>query len=337
MIWLDNSRIVAILAVVFLHVVGGVIFGNNVGTTDWWFGNLYDSIFRWCVPAFVMISGALLLDPLKKEGLSTFYQKRLSRLLVPLSFWSAFFLLWEFLKGIVRGNKVSSSELLEKLLSGEPYYHMWFLYMILGLYVFVPFLRKLVEHLTIQELKLLVLFMFVVAGTNSIFRAIYSEDGHNLFINRFLAYLPYFITGYIIRHTKNQPSKLSLFAVFSLSFLATFLGCYFFSIKISPNVGLYFRDYLSITVIPMSISVMYLLKTWESPIISESITKKLALLTFGVYLIHPIILEAINYKGLGARSFNPAFSVPTVAFFVFMAALAGAWLIHQIPYLRRVI
>ena len=83
MIWLDNSRILAVCGVVFLHVAAGVVLGHEVGTGDWWFGNVYDSVVRWCVPVFVMISGALLLDPGKKEDLSTFYKKRLARVLLP--------------------------------------------------------------------------------------------------------------------------------------------------------------------------------------------------------------------------------------------------------------
>lgn len=114
MIWLDNSRIIAIYAVVFLHVSAGVVIGNDVGTEYWWVGNVYDSAVRWCVPVFVMISGALLLDPNKQEDLATFYTKRLSRILVPIIFWSAFFLAWAFLKGAMKGNELTVVDLLKK-------------------------------------------------------------------------------------------------------------------------------------------------------------------------------------------------------------------------------
>ena len=67
MVWLDNSRIIAILAVVFLHVSAGVVTESVIGTESWWVGNLYDSLVRWCVPVFVMISGAVLLDHSKKK------------------------------------------------------------------------------------------------------------------------------------------------------------------------------------------------------------------------------------------------------------------------------
>src|SRR3989304_5868153 len=86
MIWLDNARISAIFAVVLLHVAYGVVIENDIGTNYWWFANIFDSSARWCVPVFVMISGALLLDSSKNEDSLTFYKKRLSRILLPVLF-----------------------------------------------------------------------------------------------------------------------------------------------------------------------------------------------------------------------------------------------------------
>ena len=141
-VWLDNSRIVAVFAVILLHTAGIVVNESDLGSEYWWIGNLYDSLVRWCVPVFLMVSGALLLDPNKDEDLGTFYIKRASRILVPVLFWSAFFLLW----AIVKGNLASLADLSARLLSGKPHYHMWFLYMIVPLYLFAPFFRKIVAN-----------------------------------------------------------------------------------------------------------------------------------------------------------------------------------------------
>lgn len=69
-----------------------------LGTEYWWISNVYDSISRWGVPVFVMVSGALLLDTSKQEGILTFYKKRLSKIFIPIIFWTAFYLFWFFLK-----------------------------------------------------------------------------------------------------------------------------------------------------------------------------------------------------------------------------------------------
>ena len=174
MVWLDNSRIFAIYSVIVLHVAADVVLGNDVGSEYWWYGNLIDSIVRWCVPVFVMISGALLLDPHKNESLLIFYKKRLSKILLPILFWSVFYLSWASLKNILHGNEPTALELIKKLLSGRPYYHMWFLYMILSLYLFTPFFRKIISHSTRKEIILLVFIMFLFAGVNYIYRKLVS-------------------------------------------------------------------------------------------------------------------------------------------------------------------
>ena len=266
MVWLDNSRICAIFALVFLHTAAGVVIGSEIGSEYWWIGNFYDSLVRWCVPVFVMISGALLLDPYKNEDLKTFYTKRVSRIIVPIIFWSAFFLLWATLKGMMEGASPSLIELAKKILSGKPHYHMWFLYMIITLYLFTPFFRKIVVNSTRREISILVIFTFLLATLNAISEKLLS-GGSKLFVNWFFSYIPYFFLGYLIRTDNRNFSKIILWGVYLLSSFLTSLGCYILAINNNLDMGLYFYGYLSITVIPMSVSVMYLLKSWSSPII----------------------------------------------------------------------
>ncbi len=336
MTWLDNLRIFSIYAVILLHVCVSVILESNIGTQDWWIGNLYNSAVRWCVPVFVMISGALLLDPRKTETLSMFYKKRCARIMVPILFWSVFFLAWTVLKYTMRGEEVSAMNLTERLLSGKPYYHMWFVYMIMILYLFVPFIRKAIAHLTKQELKALVMLMFSIAMINAAYKNFYSIES-TLFINWFLSYMPYFITGHMIRQTSYQPSKAILSATFLISCSVTVLGFYFLTKETNIEVGSYFYDYLSITVAPMSISIMFMLKSWQRPIINQKITQQIASLTLGIYLIHPVILEIMSAKDMGPMAFNPLFSIPLVALAIFTTSLIIIWIMQKIPLLKRAV
>ena len=68
LIWTDSTRVLAALAVVMLHAAVPIVAGPAaLGSPAWWAGNLYDALVRWCVPAFVMVSGALLLAPHRGE------------------------------------------------------------------------------------------------------------------------------------------------------------------------------------------------------------------------------------------------------------------------------
>ncbi|MEZ4526983.1 MAG: acyltransferase family protein [Desulfobacterales bacterium] len=336
MIWLDNSRIIAAFAAVFLHTAAALVKGSYIGTEYWWTGNFYDSFVRWCVPVFVMISGALLLDPGKKEDLKTFYRKRASKIAVPVLFWSAFFSLWTMLKGMIKQDIPSLFDIIKEVGSGTPYYHMWFLYMIIPLYLVTPFFRKIIVTSTRAELTLLVVFIFLMAALNAAFSKIF-PCGSELFTNWFLSYIQYFFLGHLIRTSNRRFPKTILWGVFLLSVCLTAFGVYIVAVDINLNTGLYFRGYLSITVIPMSISIMYLLKSWTIPVINEKFTKKLALLTFGIYLIHPIVLEIIKYSNIGLLNFHPVASIPVTALIVFALSLIASWGIDQVPYLNHVI
>lgn len=334
--WLHNSRVIATFAVVVLHVSSSVVCMSEVGSGYWWVGNFYDSFVRWCVPVFVMISGALLLDPSKNENLTIFYKKRLFRILVPLLFWSIFYLLWATLKGFAKGIPPSSVDLVKDLISGKPYYHMWFLYMIITLYLFTPFFRKITSKSTNREIEILVILSFSIAALNYLCSKLFFYDSA-LFSNWFLSYIPFYFLGHLIRNDERTISKYILLFVFFLSSFLTAFGCYIVAKNSDSNTGFYFNGYLSVTVIPMSVSIMYLLKMLSKSILGEKIIIPLSSLTLGIYLIHPIIIEVLVHIGLDPLNFNPVMSIPIVAIIVFVCAVILSLIIIKLPYLKRVI
>ena len=150
--WISNARIVAIFSVVCLHIAAYAVLNAELGTANWWSGNFYDAATRWCVPVFVMVSGALLLEPRPQEGMKLFYRKRASRVLLPLLFWTTFYLGWTAFKQHWWTPDADPYPYLERLLQGRPYFHLWFLYMIVFLYLFTPFLRRMVQNTNLKQL-----------------------------------------------------------------------------------------------------------------------------------------------------------------------------------------
>src|SRR2546421_12864729 len=88
----DAVRIIGTIAVVIGHVSDLRLFSTHVLDRDWWICNCWDAITRWAVPCYIMLSGALLLDPARAEAPGEFYRKRLARIGVPLVFWTIFFM-----------------------------------------------------------------------------------------------------------------------------------------------------------------------------------------------------------------------------------------------------
>ncbi|MDQ7059343.1 MAG: acyltransferase family protein [Ghiorsea sp.] len=117
-----------IFAVLVVHVSDSFLRQYAFGSEYWWVANVYDSAVRWCVPVFVMVSGALLLGSEKEETIAVFYKKRLARIITPILFWSFFFaFIWGALKSMIGGAELRLDTALSAIISGQPYYHMWFL------------------------------------------------------------------------------------------------------------------------------------------------------------------------------------------------------------------
>jgi len=337
MIWLDNAKIIAAFAVVLLHTSNIFLMGEALGTSAWWVSNFYNSISNWCVPVFIMISGALLLEPIKQEKLTVFYQKRATKILIPMTFWSLFFLVWTTL---FLGKDIGVLHSLQLISQGLPYYHMWYLYMILVMYLFTPFFRKMVASSSTNELiffVVIILFMaaFIVIRQSFILNTHETQNYIPLiFINWFLFCIPYFFLGHLIRQSSFQPNKYVLWSVFLGSIILTAVGYYQLSLTFDLSTGIYIRHYLSVSVIPMSISIMYLLKSWNTPIISKFFTKQLAILTLGVYLIHPVVLDVILSFSL---KMDLIVFIPLITLVTFKISFLLVWFIHKISYIKKII
>ena len=339
--WLDAARFFSICAVVLLHVAGVVLNRDPIGSLNWWAANVYESASRWCVPVFVMISGALLLDPSKKESVSEFYKKRLSKILIPTLFWSCFFLLYGLQFGLAPGNPefgkvpLTTGKFLQKLLMGEPHYHMWFLYMIVGLYFFTPVFRIVVSNSTRSQLVIFTSAALVLVGISFLFGR-YAHNPANSFLASFVYYIPLYFLGYLISTTTKTFSYVFLISSIVIGMVVTAVGFYVLSMSFGVETGLYFYGYLSFNVMATACFVMFLFKKLKFGWFREFFIKA-GPLVLGVYLVHTIFLEAICAWGLGPLSRNRIFSIPLVTMVVLTLSFACVFLMRRIPFLRKLV
>jgi surface polysaccharide O-acyltransferase-like enzyme len=167
--WLDSLRVTSILAVVLLHVSSVYVLNHAVESEEWIAGNFIDAALRWCVPVFVMISGAFLLDSSKNESIFEFYRKRLNKIIIPLVFWSSFYAAWRLFRGYISTGSVEIVGVFTDAINGEAFYHLWFLFMILGMYAFTPFFRVIVKGVSASEYTILVFLLCVLCISSSVF------------------------------------------------------------------------------------------------------------------------------------------------------------------------
>lgn len=337
MTWLNDMRILAALAIIVVHVSQAFLnFSGDINGLEWWTSNLYLSFFLWGVPAFVMISGALLLSPTRDyPSLSSFYSKRINRLLVPLLFWSIFYLFWSYLKSNTLGKPFETEEMLSNILAGRPYYHMWYLYMVSGLYLFTPYLRKIIKHSTEREIFILTIILLSISMVSIATHT--SPHRATVFIQMFPLYLGYFFAGHLIFNSTRNIKTLYLILFFILFAVLTAVGHYYESIY---TKGGYFYQNFSITIVPMSICLMFLIKNIHHTIpINESRRKQLAVFSLGAYLIHPAVFDVI--KKFHYFGFDPEVQmwimIPFTAVTITITSLFVAYIFSKIIYLKNTI
>src|ERR1035437_9251813 len=158
--YLDTLRALAILGVIIIHISSPLVnmtYGKNM--PFWWIGNVVDSAVRFAVPLFLMLSGATLLG--KEYKLSEFYKKRFLRVLVPFLFWIMVY--WVY-RWIILSSKTQPHDFNSILKWATGLFlkegvskHFWYIYMIVFIYLFVPFMGKGLRKLDLNVISNLLL------------------------------------------------------------------------------------------------------------------------------------------------------------------------------------
>ncbi len=146
-VWVDWMRVLACLMVMMVHSTEPFYLGGEGSLilieSDAWWVSLFDSIPRACVPLFVVASSYLQFPLHYSTG--EFFRRRAVRILVPFAIWSLIYaLIW--------GEPVQN---LHDLLLNFNYAagHLWFVYMLLGLYLLMPLLSPWAERVSRRELQ----------------------------------------------------------------------------------------------------------------------------------------------------------------------------------------
>ena len=143
--WPHFLRVAAIALVVGQHSIGSMLRHRVVFGPAWWVVVALEALTIPAVASFTMLSGALLLNPARaEEPLGQFFRRRAIRVGIPLVVWSVAYLVLSY---YVLGNITGPRDVFSLVLRAVPYYHLYFLYMIFGLYLLTPYLRVIVARM----------------------------------------------------------------------------------------------------------------------------------------------------------------------------------------------
>lgn len=314
-IFLDMLKVIAIFLMLANHCVDNV---SPIERTEPWYqiwGSIYNTFTRPAIPLFVMVTGILLLPVNLSMG--TFYKKKISRLIIPFLFWS---LLYNALPHLfqlfgldastinlfyrwadpVQATTNASYNILMIPFQFSPFaVQMWYVYMLIGLYLYLPIFSAWVEK---SDQKAQHLFLVIWFGslfvpylrcflTENLWGVCsWNEFGLFYYFSGFSGYL---LLGY---HLNKYPLKLSktnkyliAFTCFAIGYMVTLTG---------------FREMIANH--SDSESMVELFFTFCSP--------NVALMSFALF----VLLQDVNYKN---RPFNKIITRISIATF-------GIWMCH---------
>ena len=360
-VWLDVVRFIAMFTVVCCHCTDPFNFypgtAPNIGEIKLW-GAIYGSVLRPCVPRFVMITGALLL-PVRGDA-STFYKKRIPRVFYPFLIWSVLYNLFPWITGLLGLNPqiildffpYAGEEVMQQSFSVSLEYilmipfnfsilavHMWYIYLLIGLYLYLPVFSAWVEKAS-ERAKL----MFLLAWGVTLLLPYYYQFVSNYLwgtcswnsfgmLYAFAGFNGYLLLGHYLKNLEWSLKKTLAIGIpmFAVGYAVTFLG--FRHITALPEytdemLELFFT-YCSLNVVMMTIPVFMLAK--KVKVNSERMKKALANLTvcgFGIYMIHyfftgpsVVLMRAINMP-IGLQ-------IPVAAILAFAVSWGLVWLIYR--------
>lgn len=276
--------------VILLHISGPWLYKlGGVNIMVWDSIAILHSFTRFCVPIFLMITGALLIK--KEYNIKDFYKSKLSRIIVPLLFWSFFYIIIFISFDIFQGKQYDFKSIIQysfnALINGAAY-HLWYMYLIILLYLLIPIISN--GNLLISKFQI---WFFIIFWILVLFFAQFSSN-NLIFINTrlFLGYFGYLILGIFISDLKITKRKAIVFSVvlISIGWVSTFYPVLrtFRDYNYVLNEWFY---YLNVNVVILSVGVFLLIKNIE---LNWNWIHNIARHSFGIYFIHLFYIMVLN-------------------------------------------
>lgn len=318
--FLNSLRLLATLGVVLLHTSATWFDNNLYAAKDYYAFGLYNAINVWAVPVFVLISGALFLNPAKETGIKIIVSKYVRRIALALLLFGLPMCAAETI--LTKGNW---GGVICNFLTGHSWNHMWYLYMLLGLYMLTPLVKLFVTHSSRRTILVVMAVLFVMSSVFPVMQRYgISLKGWMVLPNN--PYILLYMLGFYLLYMERDVLKIWHIAIGIL----IAVGVIIYKLTIGIGYMLYYDP----NSILLATSIFLLFKrlnlNWE-------LANNLNPYCFGIYLVHTVFLNVMA-KVLHVNPadwFNPWLSIPLLAMVTFILSYFTCYCMRKIPFMRK--
>ena len=313
--YLNYLRVFAMFSVILIHVFvtartdfNNQLFSNRVVT------EVFSQILHFGVPIFFMITGTLFLNKNKEISIEILYKKYIFKYIMGIVVFG-----WAFSAMEIFFSEGLSISILTKgflnMIEGKSWEHMWYLYSLVGVLIFLPILKCIINNDKEDKLTNYILVILIItASLIPIFENLTNvRIGIVFTINS--EYIAYMILGYKMSKEPRDNNKnyciMMLFAVIIL--MVTNILFSFYHLEWMKIFGNYSSPIIGL----LSLSIFKIFKNnienGKNKKIDNAINK-LSELSYGVYIVHMFWINII-YKFLKCSPYGNLFILKIILIF----------------------
>lgn len=304
---LDIIRIAALFFVILVHCVEinwdlSLSGMSQLSTPMQIFTIVLYSIGRLSVPLFLFLTGYLMFGRnYKAAEILPFYKKRVVRLLIATELWIVIYYMFYIAMGWSDFSLITLIKQMVFLNSSILAPHMWYMPMIIGIYLFIPFISKALQIITgkvaVIILAIASFYLFIIPTINPLLAASSIDTLSSRLDMSYVGgiYGVYMLVGYLCKKywntIKRKLSNVKLLVTFFISFACIVVVHYVVVVVLKYR---YSTWYDSLWVLVASASLFMLLLRLLSGIKGSFMVEYISKSVFGIYLIHYLFIYIIN-------------------------------------------
>lgn len=341
----DLMRVLACFCVIVIHI--GICDDNPTNgafSIDSSFSSLYSIVARWAVPCFLMVSGVMFLDKNKDIPIKKLYVKYIFRLAVSYVFWSCIYALYNSFYDAGDSFIEKFKYFASYCLSGE--LHTWYILVTIGIYMTLPIIKHLINTLDEKKLRYWILMMFIffsiVPFVSSL--SIPMFPGYVAYINKYMelyffaGYMFYFVIGYyLFSHDISAKIKKCIYSLSVVGFVYSVIVLCLFNPLFGFKIGV--LGYSNPNIVFMSMGVFL----FFTDVVSKHkfsnkfkrVITSLSGLTYGIYLIHVLILKVLHNMGVSLSFCAKSVSILIISLITFIFAAIIVYIMKKVPLVGK--
>ena len=341
---LDLLRVIACYLVMQQHASEYYYIGDQLsvvtGSNTFWIG-IITSLCRTSVPLFVMLSGFLLLP--MQDSISRFFRKRFTRIVYPFVVWCVIYAIYFM---ATRGESVGDLALHILHIPvnfGCEIGHLWYIYMLIGLYLVVPIISPWLERAGKRELEgylalwtLSTFLPYIHLAYPEVLGEAFWNDTPLLYY--FTGFIGYFILGYYLRRYGYPSALLSwVLLVAGYAVTAGLFCARIDTVATIPELELSWR-FCTVNVLMMSLGLFSLIGRLKLNGQSRGaqLLTDISVKSYGMYLAHIIVLN-FYYDLIHPLAQAAYIAIPLIAVCTFVTVYLLVKVIAWLPKSKYII